>query len=131
MNTPRFGESAHAAELDIDDPASAQPDRLLGMMGRADAFIETDGRIEPGLQRGVVDNLIVRQRLLDHHEIKTVELLEPVRIGQRVGGIGVGHQLDRREALAHFGHHVHVPARLDLHLDALIPGRQLALDLFN
>ena len=54
-----------------------------------------------------------------------------VGVGQRVGGVGVGHQLDRGETLAHLAHHVHVPARLDLHLDALIAGGQFVLDLFE
>ena len=80
---------------------------------------------------GVVDDVVVRQRLLDHHQVKIVELAQMVGIGQRVGGVGVGHQLDGGKALAHLAHHVDIPAGLDLHLDALVAGGQLALDLLE
>src|SRR5262249_11283209 len=73
----------------------------------------------------------MRERLLDHHEIKAVEFLEPGGVGQSIGGIRVGHELDGGESLAHLGYDVHVPARLDLHLDALIARGQLALDFFE
>ena len=80
---------------------------------------------------GVVDDVVVAERLLDHHQVELVEPAQVVGIGQRVGGVGVGHQLDGGEALAHLPDDVHVPARLDLHLDALVAGGQFALDLFE
>ena len=71
------------------------------------------------------------QRLLDHHQVEIVELLRGARYRQRVGGVGVGHQLDGGKALAHLADHVDIPARLDLHLDALVAGGQFALDLLE
>ncbi len=77
-------------------------DRLLGVMRGADALVEADGRLQlSACKLGVIDDVVVRQRLLDHHQVEIVELLQTRRVGQRVGGIGVGHQLDRGEALAH------------------------------
>ena len=54
-----------------------------------------------------------------------------VDVGQGVGGVGVGHQLDGGEALAHLADHVDIPAGLDLHLDALVAGGEFGLDLFE
>ena len=56
-------------------PQASQLDRLLGMMRRADAFIETDRRVELRLQLGVIDDVVMRERLLDHHQIEFVKLL--------------------------------------------------------
>ena len=89
------------------------------------------GVLKLGLQLGVVDDLVVRQRLLDHHQVEFVQTFQTRRVGQRVGGVGVGHQQDVGKALAHLAHHVDVPAGLDLHLDALIAGRQLGFDLLQ
>ena len=75
----RFGEAAHAAQLDIDDAAGAQSDRLLGVMRGADAFVQADGRLQLRLQLGVIDDVVVRQRLLDHHQVELVELLQDGR----------------------------------------------------
>ena len=83
------------------------------------------------LQLGVVDDVVVAQRLLDHHQVEFVQLAQVGGIGQGVRRIGIRHQLDAGKALAHAPHHVHVPARLDLHLDALVAVGQLALDLFQ
>ena len=77
-------------------------DGLLGMMRRANAFVQADGRLQLRLQLGVIDDVVVAERLLDHHQVELVELFQPRRIGQRVGGVGVGHQLDVGKALAHF-----------------------------
>jgi hypothetical protein len=69
-------KSAHAPQLDIDDAAGLQADRLLGVVRGANAFIETDRRFKLRLQHGVVDDVVVRQRLLDHHQVELVELLQ-------------------------------------------------------
>ena len=80
---------------------------------------------------GVIDDVVVGERLLDHHQVEVVELLEMGGVGQRVGGVGVGHELDAGEALAHAADDVDVPAGLDLHLDALVAGGELGLDLLE
>src|SRR5438445_164884 len=51
-----LAKSTYAAELDIDDAAGAQLDGLLGVMRRADAFIQTDGRLQLRLQLGMIDD---------------------------------------------------------------------------
>jgi hypothetical protein len=76
----------------------------------------------------VVDDIVPRQRLLDHQQLELVQPLEEVNISQRVSGIGVTHQDNRRETVSHFPHNIQVPARLDLDLDTLIAGGDLFLD---
>ena len=49
VHAPRLRESTDPSELDIDDAAGAQFDRLLGVVRRADAFVKADGRFQLGL----------------------------------------------------------------------------------
>ena len=52
------------------------------------------------LQPRVIANVVVVEWLLDHHEIEPVELGEPRRVLERVGGVGVDHERDVAEPLA-------------------------------
>ena len=73
VNAQGFAKPADATELDVDDAAGLQPDRLFGVMHGANAFVEADGRVELRLQRRMIDDLVMRQRLLDHHEMELVQ----------------------------------------------------------
>jgi hypothetical protein len=77
----------------------------------------------------VVDHVVVVQRLLDQQQVERVQLGQPRRVGQGIGRVGVHLQGQVGPALAHRAHHVHVPARLDLELDAGIAGRHVAFNL--
>ena len=123
-----FAETAHASQLDIDHAAGMQPNGLLGVVGRADRFVQANRGFEQGLQLGVVDDVVVRQRLLDHHQVEFVQLSEVLGVGQGIRRIRVGHQPDGGKPLADAPHHVHVPTRFNLDLDALVAGLQLFLD---
>ena len=39
-----------------------------------DRLVEADRRLQPPLQRGVIDDVVVVERLLDHHQIVAIEL---------------------------------------------------------
>jgi hypothetical protein len=86
-------EAGHAPQLDVDDAAGAQLDGLLGVVRGADAFVQADGGLELGLQLGVVDDVVVAERLLDHHQVEIVELSKMSGVGQGVGGVGVAISL--------------------------------------
>src|ERR1019366_3304899 len=73
-----LAESGDAAELDVDDAAGAQLDGLLGVARGANALVEADGGLELRLERGVIDDVVVIQRLLDHHQVKIVQLAQVV-----------------------------------------------------
>src|SRR5579862_8682651 len=77
MDAQSLAKPAYAPELDVDDPACLEPDRLFGVMNSAYTFIKTNRRIELRLQRRMIDDLVMRQRLLDHHQMEFVQLFEP------------------------------------------------------
>jgi len=59
MNSLRFSMTAHSAELDIDNPASADLNRLTRIVCRMDRFVKTDWRLDLFLKFSVVDHVLV------------------------------------------------------------------------
>ncbi len=57
----------------------------FGVVRRADTFIEADGCLDLSLQDGMIENIVVGERLLDHHQVKFVKLLEVSGVGERIG----------------------------------------------
>src|SRR2546422_36126 len=58
------------------------------------------------------------ERLLDHHQAVSIQLLEHGRVYNRVGGVSINHQWQVRESRAYRGHRLNVPARLNFYFDA-------------
>ena len=79
VHPPGLEQAAQAADLDVDDPAGPQVERLAGVVGRVNALVEADRRLELGLEPGVVDDVVVGQRLLDQEQVEGVELAEAWR----------------------------------------------------
>src|SRR5207302_2249056 len=119
------GESPDAAELDVDDLRRAEFDGLARVLGVVDRLIQADWRQHLALEPRVVHQIVPPERLLDHHEVKAVERLQALEVVKRVCGVRVGHQSDARKPGANVSQHFHVPARLDLYLDALVAGGKL------
>ena len=57
----------------------------------ANRFVEADRRGDLFLEFGVIENVVVRERLFDHHQIKLVQGFEQSNVGQCVGRIRVSH----------------------------------------
>jgi len=76
----------------------------------------------------VVNNVIVSERLLDHHQVKLVQALEAIRILERIRGVRIRHERRARKAAADLPNHIHIPARFDFDLDALVSRGHLGLD---
>ena len=94
----RLEQAAQAADLDIDDPAGAQVESLAGVVGRVDALVQADRRLRDDcLEPGVVDDVVVGQRLLDQEQAEIVECLERRQVVERVGRVGIDLERDRRE----------------------------------
>jgi hypothetical protein len=74
----------------------------------------------------VIADVIVVERLFDHHQAVGIELRQVAGITKLVRGVRIHHQRNRAEARAHGVNRIEVPPRLDLDLDALVAG--LALD---
>ena len=66
------------------------------------------------------------ERLLDHQQIIGVELAEVIRVGERVGRVGVDREHDPRVPPADLADDRDVRARLDLELDAAVAETEIA-----
>ncbi len=95
--------SADASEFDVDDLAGAESDGGLGLLVGVNALVEADGRLQSFLDLHVAEQVVPAQRLLDHHQVVGVHLLEQVEIFQAIGGVGVNGKLDVRKFLADAG----------------------------
>ena len=83
-------------------------------------FVEANRRFDLLLQFGVIENVVVGQRLLNHHKIKVVERFEKRRVEERIGRVSIAHQTNLGKLPAHLLDNPQVPARLDLDLDSLV-----------
>ncbi len=92
-----LAQAPHAADLDVDDPAGAQIEGLAGVISRVNALIKTDRRLQGRLQPGVVDDVVMRQRLFNQEEVEFVKRLKHGQIVQGVRRVGVDLQRDCQE----------------------------------
>src|SRR3972149_3531592 len=86
------------AGLDFDDPAGADLYGLPRVPAREDALVEADGRAQPCLEPAVVDQVVLRQGLLDQQKIKIIHGLEHLRQVESVGRVGVHLEGQLRES---------------------------------
>ena len=93
-----------------------------------DRFIQADGRLNLFLKFGMVDDVFVMQRLLEHHHVVLVHLLEQIHVSQGICGVGIAHQLDVRERGPYLADHFNVPARLDFDFDPPVPRLHFGID---
>ena len=91
-------------------------------------FIQTERRLNLSLERCVVQNVVVREWLFNHHQLEFVQRTKERRVRERVSGISVGHQGYLGKARAHLFDNINVPARFDFDFDSTVTSRQLALD---
>jgi len=118
----RFGhrQTPNPPRLDVHDPSAAQSQRCpCGCQG-GHALIQADGRPQALLQLRMVHQVVVGQGLLDHHQVKLVQSDQFFGIGQGVGRIGIDHERQAGEPLAHLAHDAQIPSRFDLDLDAAV-----------
>ena len=66
----------------------------------------------------MVDQVVVRQRLLDHRQLELIDLLEQRQILQGVATVAVDMDRVGRMLLADRAEHVEIPARSELELHA-------------
>ena len=86
------------------------------------------GVLELRLQRLVVPEIVLRQRLLDQQQVQIIQRQQGRGVFQGVGRVGVDLQAEVREGAADRLCVAHIPAGLDLDLDAPVALRQVALD---
>ena len=119
----RLEQAADPSLFHVDDAAGADRDGR-GRVGEAvDGLVEANRRLHRSLKRGMLDDVAVGQRLLDHHQVELVEPPQVVRVLERIVAIRVNHERDFRESVPHGADPLDVLALLDLHLDAVVlPG---------
>ena len=90
----RLRVAAHPADLQVDDSAAPEIEGLSRRAHAADALVETDRVSQRALELGVVEQVVVLERLLDHLQAVAVQEAEMVAIGERVRGVGVDRERD-------------------------------------
>jgi hypothetical protein len=73
----RLAQAAQPTDFDIDDPAASQVERFARVFDGMDALVQTDRCFQLRLQFGVVDDVVVVERLLDHHQVQVAERFQP------------------------------------------------------
>src|SRR5579884_341994 len=109
---------AEPGGLDVDYPRCSDPQCLLGVAGRTDAFVQTDRGIDLLLQLGMIEDVVPTQRLFQHHEPKGIELTQVAGVGDGVGRVGVGHERHVGMRFPNHSDDLDVPTRHDLDLDS-------------
>src|SRR2546427_10598495 len=128
VNALRRGEPPDPAGLDIHDARRTDRDRLPRVLAGVDRFVEADRRLDLALERRVVDEVIVRERLLDHHRPRRIDAFEKLDVAERVRRVRVEHEGQIGEGLAGRLRDLDREARLDLELHALVSAFELAAD---
>ena len=128
VNPPRLEQPAQSADLDVDDSAGPQVERLASVLRRMNALVQADRGRQLGLESRMIDDVIVSQGLLDQQQVERIELLERGDVGQSVRGIGIDLERNRRIMFANLPDHVHIPPGLDLQLDAAVTFAQELID---
>src|SRR5262249_31294708 len=131
MNRSYFPMPANASQFDVDDFAGANPDRFPRILGRVDRLIETDRSFNLPLKLRVIDDVLIMQRLLEHHDVVAVHFLESLDIGQRIGRIGLRLQQNRGKAFTALRDNFNVPAWFDFDLDPPVTGFDFDRNLFQ
>ena len=116
---------ADAARLDVDDPAGARARSPPPRRGPCGSTRRGRSASRSAAAARVVADVVVLERLLDHHQVEPIERGEVRGVAERVGGVGVDHQRNGAEPRADRLDRGDVPAGLDLDLDAAVAGGQL------
>ena len=76
----------------------------------------------------MVEHIVVRQGLLEHHKFEFVHSFEQADVVERICGIRIAHQQNIAKFFADLFDHVIVPMRRDLDLDAAATRVQFRLN---
>src|SRR4029077_3807635 len=124
-----LAEPAHPANFDIHDAAGAGFDGRRGVARMPDRLVQTDGGFQFALQPGVIVDVFIPQRLLDHKKPEAIKFAQVLDLMEPIGGVGIAAQQNVRPARADPLKHVYVPARFYLHLDAAVAGSEFGINL--
>src|SRR5208283_5539079 len=126
-----LGETADAADFNVDDAAGACLKCEIGVARVVNGFVESDRGLDLFLQPSMQLDFVVPQRLLNHQQLERVEFTQVLRFVERISGIGVDAEYNVGPARADLFENVQVPAGLDLDFDASVTGGQFGRDLLE
>ena len=104
VHRSRFAVSSNSPQLDIDNATRADFDGLARIVRRVNRLIEADRSSDLALKLGMVDHVLVVQRLFEHHHLEVIHPPEEVDIVERVCGIGIAHQQNLWKGGSHLPH---------------------------
>src|SRR5687768_7832661 len=102
MNADGLRVTAHPSDLDIDDAATAELQRLSRALDSSDALVKTDRCRKFRLELRVIDQVVMFEGLFDHQQTKIVERPEMIEVGKRVGSVRINGKQNIRVTTAHF-----------------------------
>jgi hypothetical protein len=120
-------QASEPAYFNVDHAGAAEIQRLAGILGRVNTLIQADRRFKFTLKLGVVDDVVVRQGLLDHEQVELIQITQRIYVTQCVGRVRVGHQWHIGEAPADDCDHINVVAGCDFELDPAVSFFQVTL----
>ena len=92
----RVGDAAADRDVRLDQVERAPVDRDAGVASVLERFAAGQRQRQALAQSLVVDVAVGRERLLEPAEAEVVErLADPDRIAERVGGVAIGHEIER------------------------------------
>ena len=125
------GQAADARRLDVDDVAGVQFNRPSCMIGGDDAFVQAERRLDHLLELGVIEDVIVIQRLFVEEQVELVQLGQVIGVGEVIDAVAVDLQHEIGPTISDGGGWFDVPARFDLDFDAFVAFGQVAVDAFQ
>jgi len=129
VNLLGLAKSSHAADFDIDDPASSGFDGSGTIAGVTNGFIEADRSAQFTLKPRVVIDVIIPERLFDHEQLELIELAKMINVIERVGRISITTERDIGPSGADAFDDLEVPTGFHFELNAAVPGGKFELDL--
>src|SRR5579863_2350942 len=73
VNLARFGEAADPADFDIDNAAGSGFQSNRRRASADDGLVEAKRSAQFSLQAGMIENVIVPERLLNHQQVELIE----------------------------------------------------------
>jgi len=121
-------EPADSARLYVDHLRCTDLDRLARVLAGVDRFVQADRSCDLALQGRVVDEVVVRERLLDHRRLRRVDPFEQRDVLEGVRRVCVEHEREIGEVLPRRLRDLDLEPWLDLQLHALVAALELAAD---
>src|SRR5205823_6130552 len=128
MNRQGLRIAPDAPDLHVDDSTASHFQGLPCSRRTRDALVQANWRRQDRLQLGVVHQIVMIKRLLDHEQVEIVELPQKLLIRNGVGAVGVYGKQDVWMTAPHLSHHLNIPTGFDLEFDSLITPSQVSLN---